>query len=170
MFRRQTNRFKGDRIRSELIGYHAGRCPSLFLQELTEQSFRCFGVTFRLYQEVQTLAFIVHGTPQPMPLLTDNNDHFVQMPVVAGFGPSLPQVPGYGLAKLKKPLPHGLKGDIETALREEIFYVSKAQSEPGVEPYCVADDFRWKTIALKENILHLRTLLQGRHQRPAELM
>ena len=105
-----------------------------------------------------------------MPLLTDNNDHFVQMPVVAGFGPSLPQVPGNGLAELKKPPPDSFVGDIEAALREEIFYVSKAQSEPGVEPHGVADDFRWKTIALKGNILHPQTLLQGRRQRPAELM
>jgi len=80
------------------------------------------------------------------------------------------QVPGDGLAKLKKPPPHGFVGDIEAALREEIFYVSIAQSEPGVEPYCVADDFRRKPIALKGNILHPETLLQGRGQRPAELM
>ncbi len=104
-----------------------------------------------------------------MPLPTDNNDHFVQMPVVAGFGPSLPQVPGNGLAKLKKPPPHGFAGDIEAALREEIFYVSITQSEPGVEPYCVADDFRRKTIALEGKIVHPQTLLQGRRQRPAEL-
>jgi hypothetical protein len=32
------------------------------------------------------------------------------------------------------------------------------------------DDFRWKTIALKGNILHLKTLLQGRRQRPVDLM
>ena len=170
MFRRQAHRSKSDRVRAELISYHAGRCPSLLLQELTKQSFRCFGVTFRLHQEVQNLAFIVHRTPQSMPLPTDNNDHFVQMPVVAGFGPSLPQVPGNGLAELKKPPPHGFAGDIEAALREEIFYVSITQGEPGVEPYSVADDFRRKTVAFKGDILHPQTLLQGRCQRPAELM
>jgi len=82
----------------------------------------------------------------------------------------LPQVPGNGLAKLKKPPPHGFIGDIKAALREEIFYVSIAQGEPGIEPDCVADDFRWETIALKGNILHPQTLLQGRRQRPGELM
>jgi hypothetical protein len=49
--------------------------------------------------------------------------------------------------------------NIKTALREETFYVSIAQSEPGVEPYSVADDFRRKTIALKENILHPQRLV-----------
>ena len=63
-----------------------------------------------------------------------------------------------------------MDADALAALREEIFYVSITQSEPGVEPYCVADNFRRKTIALEGNILHPRTLLQGRRQRPAELM
>ena len=92
------------------------------------------------------------------------------MPGVARRGPSLPQVPGNGLAKLKKPPPDSFVGDIEAALREEVFYVSIAQSEPGVEPDCVADDFRWKPVALKGNILHPQTLLQGHRQRPVELM
>ncbi len=75
-----------------------------------------------------------------------------------------------GQAKLKKPPPDSFVGDIEAALREEVFYVSITQGEPGIEPYCVADDFKWKPIALKGNILHPWTLLQGRRQRPAELM
>ena len=58
----------------------------------------------------------------------------------------------------------------ETAFYEEIFYVSIAQGEPGVEPDSVANDFRWNTVALKGNILHPETLLQDRHQRLAELM
>ena len=147
-----------------------GQVPSLLLQELTNQLLRCPSITFRLYEEVQHFAFIVHGTPQPMPLLTDHNDHLVQMPVVPGFRPSLPQFPCNGLAKLKKPPPHGFVGDIEPALREEIFYVSITQSEPGVDPYRVADDFRWKTVTFKGNVLHPRTLLQATGQRPAELM
>ena len=76
----------------------------------------------------------------------------------------------YWLAKFKKPPPHGFVGDIEAALRQEIFYVSITQCEPGVEPYGVTDDFRRKTIAFEENILHLKTLLQGRRERPVELM
>jgi len=78
----------------------------------------------------------------------------------------LPEVPNNGLTKLKKPASDSFIGNVETALREEIFYVSIAQSEPGVEPYRVADDLRWEAVALKGYVVHPPTLLQGRLQRP----
>ena len=61
----------------------------------------------------------------------------------------MPKVPGNGLAKLKKPASDSFVGNIEAALRKEIFYVSITQGEPAVEPDCVADDFRWKAMALE---------------------
>ena len=71
------------------------------------------------------------------------------MPVVAWCGPSLPKVPGDGLAKLNKPASDSFIGNIQTALREEIFNIAITQSEPTVEPYGVADDFGWKAMALE---------------------
>ena len=65
------------------------------------------------------------------------------------------------MAKLKKSPLHGFVGNVEAALRQLIFYVSINQSEPGVEPYCVADDLRRDAVALEEIILYLKTLLQG---------
>ena len=61
----------------------------------------------------------------------------------------MPKVPGDGLAKLKKPASDSFVGNIETALREEIFDIAITQSEPTVEPYGVADNFRWKAMALE---------------------
>ena len=162
MFRGQANRSKCNMIGSELIGHDPGWCPPLPLQELPYQLYCCSGITFRLHQKVQDLALIVHGTPQPMPFSTDHNDHFVSMPGVAGCRSSLPQVPANRLAKLKKPASDSFIGNVETALREVIFYISIAQSEPGVEPYRVADDLRWEAVALKGYVVHPPTLLQGR--------
>ncbi len=88
------------------------------------------------------------------------------MPVVAGCRSPSPQVPANGLAKFKKPASDSFEGNVETALREVIFYVSIAQSEPGVEPYRVADDLRREAVALKGYVVHPETLLQGRLQRP----
>ncbi len=82
----------------------------------------------------------------------------------------MPEVPANRLAKLTKPASDSFIVNVETALRVEIFYVSITQSEPGVEPNSVADDFRRKTIAFEGNVVHPQTLLQGRRQRPAELM
>ena len=82
----------------------------------------------------------------------------------------MPEVPANRLAKLKKPASDSFVGNVETALREEIFYVSIAQSEPGVEPYRVADDLRWEAVALEGNVVHPETLLPGHLQRPVQLM
>ena len=61
----------------------------------------------------------------------------------------MPKVPGDGLAKLKKPASDSFVGNIETALREEVFYISITQCETAVEPDSVTDDFRWKAMALE---------------------
>ncbi len=37
---------------------------------------------------------------------------------------------------------------------------SIAQSEPGIEPNGVANDFRWKAVALKADVTHPNRLLQ----------
>ena len=125
---------------------------------------------FRLHQKVQNLAFIVYGTPQPVPFSTDHDGHFIKMPVVARRGPSSPEVPDNGLTKLKKPASDSFIGNVETALREEIFYVSIAQSEPGVEPYRVADDLRREAVALKGYAVHPKRLRPDHRQGPIQLM
>ena len=68
------------------------------------------------------------------------------------------------------PASDGIVGNIETALREVIFYVSIAQSEPGVEPYRVADDLRREAVALKGYVVQPETLLPGHLQRPVQLI
>ena len=118
MFRGQANRSKCNMIGSELIGHDPGWCPSLPLQELPYQLHCCSGITFRLHQKVQNLAFIVYGTPQPVPFSTDHNDHFIKMPVVAGCRSSSPKVSDNGLTKLKKPASDSFIGNVETTLRE----------------------------------------------------
>jgi hypothetical protein len=57
-------------------------------------------------------------------------------------------------AKFKEPAPHCFIGDIQTTLCKQILYISKAQSEPGVEPNGVANDVRWKAMAFKADFLH----------------
>ncbi len=34
----------------------------------------------------------------------------------------------------------------DSSLRKQVFYVSKAQGEPMVQPDSVTDDFRWKAM------------------------
>ena len=82
----------------------------------------------------------------------------------------MPKIPGNRLAKLKKPAPDSFIGNIETALREKIFDIAITQSEPAVEPYGVADDFRWKAMALEGEVVHPKMLRPGHRKAPGQLM
>ena len=98
------------RIRRYLAGlgdvsHNPGRCPTLFPQEFTHQLQRRSGIAFRLYQKVENLAFIIHGTPQPVPFAADHDSHFIEMPVVSGRRPCSSQVSSYWRAKFVEPTP-----------------------------------------------------------------
>ncbi len=92
-------------IGPELISHNPGRCPTLFLQEFTHQLQRRSGIAFRLYPKVWNLAFIIHGTPQPVPFAADHDSHFIEMPVVSGRRPCSSQVSSYWRAKFVEPTP-----------------------------------------------------------------
>jgi len=66
----------------------------------------------------------------------------------------LPKVPANGRAKLEKPASDSFIGNIQTALREVIFYISIAQREPSIKPYSVADDLRREAVALEGYVVN----------------
>ena len=63
-------------------------------------------------------------------------------------------------AKIGKPAPHALVGNIQAPLRKQILDVSIAQSEAGIEPNGMANDARGKSVALKADVVHLDRLPQ----------
>ena len=69
---------------------------------------------------------------------SDNNDHFIEMPKVAGRWPHMTQVASNRCAKFEEPASDALVGNIEAPLGKKILHISKAQSEPGIEPNGVA--------------------------------
>ena len=80
--------------------------------------------------------------------------------MVAGLGTHMAQVSRNRCAKFEEPPPHGLIGDVQTSLCKQILYISKAQSEAGIEPNGVANDGRWKAMVFKADVLHLGRLIQ----------
>ncbi len=78
--------------------------------------------------------------------------------MVAGGGTHMAQVSRNWCAKFEEPPPYALVGDIQPTLRKQIFHISIAQCEPGIEPYGMANDFRWKAMAFKAYFLHLDRL------------
>jgi hypothetical protein len=78
-----------------------------------------FGVASALEEDVQNLAFIVDGAPQPMTLPLDDDHHLIEGPVIIGPRAGPPQIGGNDSAELREPSAEGLLGDNDSAeLRE----------------------------------------------------
>ena len=73
---------------------------------------------------------------------SDNNDHLIEMPMVAGLGTHMAQVSRNRCAKFGEPASYALVGNVQAPLRKKILHISVAQSEPSVEPNGVANDVR----------------------------
>ncbi|GAB2818554.1 hypothetical protein GCM10027073_57340 [Streptomyces chlorus] len=83
---------------------------------------------------------LVDGPPPVLPHTVDLDEHFVEMPRVAGPGPAAAQSVGTGLTERGTPTTHGLVGDEDAALEHELFDLAERQREPAVPPHAVGDD------------------------------
>ena len=164
VFSRKAEGSKSDMIGPEFIGCDPSWRPPLLLQQLPHQLQRRLGIPLRLHEEIQNLALIVDGTPQPMAPTVNNEDHFIEMPIVAGRWSHMAQVASDRGTKFEEPAPYALVGNIEAPLGKQILHISKAQSEPGVEPNGVANDVRWKAVTSEGDGSH-PDMLYGRGDR-----
>ncbi len=79
-----------------------------------------------------------------MELTSDLTEEFIDMPGVAKSALFPTQSAGIGRSEFLTPVSDRFVGDKDSSLREQVFYVSKAQGEPMVLPDGVTDDFMWK--------------------------
>src|SRR6478672_67176 len=67
-------------VGSELVSHDGGWRDALRLQEFSHQLERRLAVSPWLNEDVQDLAFAVHGTPDVQLSAVDGDEHFVEMP------------------------------------------------------------------------------------------
>ncbi len=77
----------------------------------------------------------------------DGDEEFIDVPGVTESALFPTQSAGIGRSEFLTPVSDRFVGDKDSSLREQVFYVSKAQGEPMVEPDSVTDDFRRKAVA-----------------------
>jgi hypothetical protein len=113
-------------VGSELIGDHDTRCDALgdalALQELSHQLQDCLLVPAALDQGIKNITIGIDGPPQPVFSALNNNDHFVEMPVVGKTSPG-PSPDGTRIfsAELGSPFRDSLERDFNAALSQQIF-------------------------------------------------
>ena len=127
-------------VGSELVGDDGGRSDALLLQEFSHQLERRLALSPWLNQNVQDLAFAVHGTLGVQLSAVDGDKHFVETPLHARPRPSSSQLACNDGAELQSPTADGLVGHVDTTLGEHVLNVAVAQCEAEIEPDGLLDD------------------------------
>jgi hypothetical protein len=82
---------------------HPGDIPQAF-EELPEELLGRGLVTPPLHQDIEHVAVLIDGAPQILPLATNGEKHFIQVPLVARSGAAPAEPIGIGLSKLPAPI------------------------------------------------------------------
>jgi hypothetical protein len=101
-----------------------------------------------LYEKIQDMAVLIHGTPQIVAFAVDGEKDFIQVPRVAGPGPPMPELIGVLLSKLAAPFTDGLVRHDHAACKQQLFDITVTETESIIEPHAVADNFGGKAIIL----------------------
>ena len=127
-------------VGSEVVGHDGGRSDTVLLQELSHQLERRLAVSPWLNQDVQDLAFAVHGTPDVQLSAVDGDKHFIEMPPHIWPRPSSSQLSGNDGTELQSPTADRLVGHVDTTLSEHILDVAVAQRKSEIQPDGLLDD------------------------------
>src|SRR6202047_676193 len=141
-------------IRSQVICDKLVWHKPIFLQKLAHECHLRPFVPFRLDQYIEDLALGVDGAPQIDHAAIDFQIDFVKMPSRIGFGSAFAQVRRDHRSEVVPPAPDSFVGHHDTAFRQQIFDVAKAQGKPDVKPDRLLDDFQREPVPLVADFLH----------------
>jgi hypothetical protein len=138
----------------KLVGrYPVGR-EAVFLQKLARQFHSSGLVSLRLHEHVEDFALGVDGSPQIDHAARDFQIHLIQVPGPARLGDASAQVRSNCGSKIIHPAPNALTRNHNPALRQQVFYIAKAQGESEVEPNRLLDDLLWEAISVIADFPH----------------
>ena len=134
------------RITPKLVGNQLPGCLSLMFQGLTKEAFSGSTISTLGNQNIDHVSILIDGPPKIEALTLDGDEEFINVPDVAESSLFPTQSSGVGRSEFLTPIADRFVGDKGSSLCKQVFYVSKAQGEPMVQPNGVTDDFRWKAM------------------------
>jgi len=130
------------------IGHETHRLGTLGFQCHAEEPLGGPCIASTLHEDIDDVSILVDRAPEVVDLSVDRDEDLVDMPDVTE--PAFP-----ALETLTKPRPnlqaptaHGLVGDDDATLGEQILDVVEAQTESVIRPDRVADDLRRKSVSV----------------------
>src|ERR1700719_1975143 len=130
----------GSGVALQLVGDEQTRGSTLLLEELAEQAFGSLLVAPALDENIENEAVLVDGTPEPMLLPGEADDHLIEVPFVATARRSPTDAVGEFPAEFEAPLPDRLVRHRDAAGGQHLLDHAQAQREPKIQPDRVADD------------------------------
>jgi hypothetical protein len=118
------------------------------LEQLAEEFLRRLLVPPALHQDIEHAPILIDRPPEIVPLTTNGEKHFIEMPLVTRLRPTTTQLIGILLAEFPAPLPDRFIRYDDAAGQQEFLHIAVAQAETEVQPDAMADDFRWKSVIL----------------------
>src|SRR5262249_16880532 len=148
MFDPWENLALGGSVALEFVGNDHARHVGQPSEQLAKEFLRGLLVPTALDQDIQHVAVLIDHPPQIVTFALDGQKHFIEMPFVTRPRTATAQLIGILLAKFATPLADRLIGHDDSAFKQELFDITKAQTESEVEPDGVADDLHRKAVVL----------------------
>jgi hypothetical protein len=138
----------------QLVRHDLCRTYTLFPRQFPHKSKGGPLVPALLDQDVKDLALTINSAPQIHLLASNIHKDFVQVPDVER-GIAAPADPAsIGSSEFQNPQTNRFVTDIDTALDEQVLYISVAHGEAEVEPYGLPDNVRVKAVASVRDFAH----------------
>ncbi len=119
-------------ITLKLVGDQLPGCLSLMFQGPTKEALSGSTISTLGNQNIDHVSILIDGSPQIAALTLDGDEEFIDVPDVAESSLFPTQSSGVGRSEFLTPVSDRFIGDKDSSLREQVFYVAKAQGEPMV--------------------------------------
>ena len=120
------------RITPKLVGDQLPGCLSLMFQGPTKEALSGSTISTLGNQNIDHVSILIDGSPKIEALTLDGDEEFIDVPDVAESSLFPTQSSGVGRSEFLTPVSDRFVGDKDSSLREQVFYVAKAQGEPMV--------------------------------------
>jgi hypothetical protein len=105
------------------------------------------GIMPTLNRDDEHGSMLVDSTPMPMLPAGDADRHLIKRPFVSWFGQALADLVGHTLAKLQRPLPHGLMAGQVLLDCQDLPDHAQAKGKPNVQPVGMASHLSQEAVA-----------------------
>ena len=127
-------------IAAQLVGNDHARSAPCAPQQLVTEPDGSKAIPFGLDQDVENNPVLIDSSPEIVSDAVDLEEHFIQMPFVAGSSTSSPYTGSELPTKLLTPAPHRFVAEQHSAGSHHLFHIAEAHSKTEVQPNAPGND------------------------------